>query len=73
MADANHKKFGATHQGKGDGSGAMAIIEPEDVEDGAVLSNRDKSQDGKARGQDGKANMTQQRQDHAANRVPKDE
>ncbi|MDH2328130.1 hypothetical protein QCN27_14760 [Cereibacter sp. SYSU M97828] len=73
MADANHKKFGATHQGKGDGTGGMAIIEPEDVEQGAVLSNRDKSQDSRARGQDGKANLTEQREDHAANRIPKDE
>lgn len=68
MADANHKKFGATHQGKGDGSGAMSIIEPEDVEDGAVLSNRDKAEDSKGRGQDGKANLTRQHKDHPAGR-----
>lgn len=73
MADANHKKFGAAHQGKGDGTGAMSTVAPEDLEQGAVLSNRDKSQDSGVRGQDGKNNLTEQREDHVSNRIPEDE
>jgi hypothetical protein len=35
-----------------------------------ILSNRDKKQHSKERGQDGNAIKTEQRQDHAANRRP---
>lgn len=73
MADANHKKFGAHVQGKGDGTGAMSEVDPEDLEAGQVLSNRDKSQDGRARGQDGRNVMTEQHEDHVGAKVPKDD
>ncbi len=74
MANADHKKFGGHVQGKGDGTGAMSEIEPEELEANQVLSNRDKSQDTKDRGQDGRNNQTEQVEDHVANRMPeKDE
>lgn len=70
MAQASGKKFGAGIQGKGDGTGAMTEIEPEDVPANEVLSNRDKQQAPRKGGHDGKHVQTEQREDHAANRIP---
>ncbi|WP_435170766.1 hypothetical protein [Falsirhodobacter sp. 1013] len=73
MAHADNKKFGGHVQGKGDGTGAMSEIEPEDLEANEVLSNRDKSQDTKDRGQDSRNNQTEQIEDHVGNRIPEDD
>lgn len=68
MAHAGKKQIGAGAQGKGDGSGAMSETEAEQLTANAVLSNRDKAQHSRERGQDSKNIQTEQRQDHAANR-----
>ncbi len=62
MAKADKKHFGAGSQGKGDGSGAMTS-EVADLGENKVLSNRDKAQHGRQRGQDGKWIETEQRPD----------
>lgn len=69
MAQASRKHFGPGAQGKGDGTGAMTDLNPEDIPENIVLSNRDKAQHGDQRGLDGKAMQTEQFQDHAANRM----
>jgi hypothetical protein len=58
--------------GKGDGTGALTEIPKEKIGDNMVLSNRDKAQHSEVRGLDGKAIQTEQLQDHAANRIPKE-
>ncbi len=68
MAKADRKHFGPAHQGKGDGTGAMTEVETGAIPDNMVLSNRDKAQHSAERGMDGKAILTEQRRDHAANR-----
>jgi hypothetical protein len=70
MANANRKHFGAGSRGKGDGSGAMTVMDDEKLPDNMVLSNRDKAQHSQERGLDSKAVQTEQYQDHAANRRP---
>lgn len=70
MAHGDKKHFGKGSQGKGSGSGAMAELDKEAIEENQVLSNRDKKQHSKERGQDGNAIKTEQRQDHSANRRP---
>lgn len=72
MAQASRKHFGAGAQGKGDGTGAMVDLEPEELPANMVLSNRDKAGHPETRGLDSKAVQTEQRQDHAANRMPDD-
>jgi hypothetical protein len=67
------KHFGAGVKGKGDGSGAMSDIAPERVPDNMVLSNRDKTEHSKIRGQDSKDIETEQLRDHSANRYPRKE
>jgi hypothetical protein len=64
------KHHGLGTQGKGDGSGAMTEIPLEKIGENMVLSNRDKAQHPEGRGMDGKAILTEQFQDHAANRLP---
>jgi hypothetical protein len=49
---------------------AMPEADGTTVGDNQVLSNRDKKQHSKERGQDGNAIKTEQQQDHAANRRP---
>lgn len=73
MAQASRKHFGAGAQGKGDGTGAMVDLEPEAIPANIVLSNRDKAGHSEERGLDGKAVQTEQRQDHAANRMTNEE
>jgi hypothetical protein len=70
MAQADKKHFGKGSQGKGSGAGAMSEADGTTVGDNQVLSNRDKKQHSKERGQDGNAIKTDQQQDHAANRRP---
>jgi hypothetical protein len=66
MAQADKKHFGKGTQGKGSGAGAMPEADGTTVGDNQVLSNRDKKQHSKERGQDGNAIKTEQQQDHAA-------
>jgi hypothetical protein len=73
MAHASHKHFGPGAQGKGTGTGAMTDIEPEDIPENIVLSNRDKAQHSDERGLDSKSVQTEQFHDHAANRMSDDE
>ena len=73
MAHASRKHFGPGAHGKGDGTGAMTDLEPEDIPENIVLSNRDKAQHSDARGLDGKAVQTEQFHDHAANRMDDDD
>lgn len=73
MAQASRKHFGAGAQGKGDGTGAMADLEPEEIPANIVLSNRDKAGHSEERGLDGKAVQTEQGQEHAANRMTDEE
>ena len=70
MAQADKKHFGKGTQGKGSGAGAMTELDKDTVGENQVLSNRDKKQHSKDRGQDGAAIKTEQRQDHSANRRP---
>jgi hypothetical protein len=60
MAHAGKKLGPGGTQGKGDGSGAMST-RPQDLPDNKVLSNRDKSQHNRERGQDGKWIESEQR------------
>ncbi len=50
MAQASRKHFGAGAQGKGDGTGAMSDLEPEEVPANMILSNRDKAGHSETRG-----------------------
>jgi len=68
MAHASKKHFGEGSQGKKDGSGAMTRLDHSMVGENDVLSNRDKTRHGTARGMDGNALKSDQYQDHAANR-----
>ncbi|OYW60004.1 MAG: hypothetical protein B7Y02_05285 [Rhodobacterales bacterium 17-64-5] len=67
MAKADKKHFGAGLKGKGDGTGAMTRIDTDAIPPNAVLSNRDKKGTSE-RGMDGRDILTDQHQDHAANR-----
>jgi hypothetical protein len=69
MAHASHKHFGPGAHGKGTGTGAMTDLDPEDIPENIVLSNRDKAQHSDQRGLDGKAVLTEQFIDHASNRI----
>jgi len=70
MANADKKHFGKGTQGKNSGTGAMTEVDKDAIEENQVLSNRDKKLHPQERGQDGKAIKFEQRQDHAANRLP---
>jgi hypothetical protein len=69
MAKASKKHFGAGAQGPHSGGGAMTDMPDEMLGDNMVLSNRDKARHSKERGLDSKEVATEQRQDHAANRL----
>jgi hypothetical protein len=70
MANASSKKMGAGTQGKGDGSGAMST-RGDGIPENAVLSNRDKAQDSRERGQDSRWLATEQHFDSSANQRSK--
>jgi hypothetical protein len=59
---------GAPLKGKGDGSGAMTDLQDDMLGENEVLSNRDKAESSRERGQDSKWIQTEQREDHSANR-----
>ena len=67
MSIASKKKVGAGSQGKGAGSGARTIRAGGGIGPNDVLSNRDKKQHTKARGQDGKTIQVEQLQDTESN------
>jgi hypothetical protein len=69
MAQADKKHFGKGTQGNGAGVGAMTNLDDGVLGENEVLSNRDKTQHSKERGQDGTAIKIEQRQDHAGNRL----
>ena len=68
MANADRKHFGSGSQGKGDGTGAMTVLEDGILPDNMILSNRDKAQHSRERGLDGRNVQTEQYRDHAGNR-----
>lgn len=72
MPNADRKHFRGGMQGKGDGTGAMSEVDPADLPENIVLSNRDKAQHTRERGLDGKSVQTEQYHDHASNRLPED-
>ncbi len=72
MAKASKKHMGPGSQGKSDGTGAMTEISKDQIEENAVLSNRDKSQHPRERGLDSKQIQNEQFQDQPANRIPED-
>jgi hypothetical protein len=72
MAKASKKHFGPGAQGPHSGGGAMTDLPDDMLGENAVLSNRDKARHSKERGLDSKEVETEQRQDHAANRLPGD-
>jgi hypothetical protein len=69
MAKGSKKHIGAGSQGKGSGTGAMTTTPKDKLGENQVLSNRDKAQHTRERGLDSKQVATDQRQDHAANRL----
>jgi hypothetical protein len=69
MAQASKKHTGAGGGEKRAGTGAMTEIDHGKVGENDILSNRDKSLHGKARGQDSKGIQVDQLQDSASNRT----
>jgi hypothetical protein len=67
-AHGDDKHLGPGAKGKGAGSGAMTDTQDELIGENMVLSNRDKAEHSRDRGQDGKWNQTEQLKDHAANK-----
>jgi hypothetical protein len=70
MAQGDKKHFGIGTQGKGSGAGAMTELDKDAVGENQILSDRDKKQHSKERGQDGNTIKTEQRRDHSTNRHP---
>ena len=68
MAQASKKHVGPGTQGKGAGVGGMTDNKAGTIEDNMVLSNRDKTEHSRDRGQDSKWTQTEQLKDHAANK-----
>ncbi|RUU82876.1 MAG: hypothetical protein EOS05_21010 [Mesorhizobium sp.] len=58
--------------GKSAGAGAVTSPEKDEIEENAVLSNRNKKQHGQERGLDGNRIKPDQYQEHAADRLPRD-
>jgi hypothetical protein len=63
MAKADRKHIALGARGKGAGVGAMTDLPREDVETNAILSNRDKQQHTKERGQDSGSVRSEQHND----------
>jgi hypothetical protein len=68
MAKGDRKHFGRGARGKKTGTGAMTEMPVDALGDNEVLSNRDKAQHPRERGQDSKWLETEQHRDHAGNR-----
>ncbi|MER9747411.1 hypothetical protein [Mesorhizobium sp. M0140] len=66
------KTFRPQQPGKSAGAGAVTSPEKDEIEENAVLSNRDKKQHGQERGQDGNRIKSDQYPGRAADRLPKD-
>lgn len=60
MTRGDRKHVGSGAQGKGSGAGAMTDLPREKVEENIILSNRDKQQHTKERGQDSKGIQSEQ-------------
>jgi len=69
MANASRSHMGEGSQGKKSGAGAMTHLDLDKIGENDVLSNRDKAQQSRQRGHDGKATKSDQYQDHVANRM----
>ncbi|MFL6839541.1 MAG: hypothetical protein ACJ8FZ_19875 [Bradyrhizobium sp.] len=67
-ASGKHLGPGTKSQGKGAGSGGLTDVQEQLIGENAVLSNRDKAEHSRDRGQDGKWVQTEQLEDHAANK-----
>ncbi|WP_407148939.1 hypothetical protein [Bradyrhizobium sp. ORS 86] len=63
-----HFGSGATSKSKGAGSGGLSNLRDDLIGENMVLSNRDKAEHSRERGQDGKWIATEQLQDHVANK-----
>jgi len=63
MAQAGKKHMGPGAQGKRTGSGANTVMPEDKADPNMVLSNREKTQHTKSRGQDSKAIQNEQDQD----------
>ncbi len=62
------KHMGRGSNGKGDGTGGMTDAPINEIEPNKVLSNRDKAQHTRERGQDSKWVETEELKDHSVNR-----
>ena len=62
------KHLGPGSNGNGAGTGAMTDVQDELIGENMVLSNRDKAEHSRERGQDSKWTQTEQLKDHAANK-----
>ena len=71
MAKASKKHFGAGAQGPHSGGGAMTDLPDDMLGENMVTLQPRQARHSKERGADGKEIATEQRQDHAANRIPK--
>jgi len=67
-AKGDGKHLGPGAKGKGSGTGGMTDMQKELIGDNMVLSNRDKTEHSRDRGQDSKWAQTEQFEDHAANK-----
>lgn len=70
MTNASGKRLGPATmvKGKGAGKGGLTDLQDQEIGENEVLSNRDKSEHSRDRGQDGKWVQTEQLHDHAANK-----
>src|SRR3954454_10775936 len=66
--DGKHLGPATKGQGKGTGTGGMTDLQDELVGENTVLSNRDKAQHSRDRGQDTKWVQTEQLEDHDSNK-----
>ena len=67
-AHGDGKHLGPGVKGKGSGTGANTDLQDDLIGDNMVLSNRDKTEHSRDRGQDSKWAQTEQLEDHAANK-----
>jgi hypothetical protein len=70
MPQGSKKRMGSGAHGKGSGAGALAPMP--DVPENKVLSNRDKAEHSRQRGQDSKWIQTEQFRNHEANHLDED-
>jgi hypothetical protein len=70
MTNASGKRLGprSKSQGKGAGTGGLTEVQEELIGENEALSNRDKTEHSRDRGQDSKWVQTEQLADHDANK-----